>query len=781
MSKKRNYFNLYFLTFFITLALFFIPFGIQWLINYEECQNLITSLFSQGFSYHDSFKELLLSEQLTTLFTQGQINLGENFESMFIQYFGNFTNLFSLLVEQKHLPLFFFLLTGTKVSLASITFLYFLRFFELKKTPLQITFSVLYGLSGYGLLYLINPLWLDSLVLLPLLILGVHRYVYVHTKKLFITTFLIAVLNNPTNLSVLWVTCSLYFLLQTCLIQSSKLKTETLNYLKLFIWTFGFSAFILLPLVLTNPSFLIGISHSTEWLSFNWLSTLLLGSNETNLFPTLTQSFLTLGTLMGCFLFFSQNHRSKTEKSYYAFFLIVLIGLSSFQPLSTSHLTTNHLITFNPYLLSVIFFMFWFSYRAFYHLNETSTQKQTTKVTSWFALGLTIILLAVNIQLSVFKLANSLLGITINIILCLSYLFVFNSQKRITLSLIILLLTEILSSQIIRLEQGTNWLKENKVYYQNTQHSETSVITTSLESWFRQEKKLTHFTSSPITTLLTSASSENLRSSLSTYFIANPFTNHLNPSNQYFENQNLYIKTLFNLSNHPKDKIFVPIDYEIYSSQNLSIYSDNEIIELLNSEEAGTLHLRLYPKENKELYLYLGQTASFISVQINNNPILSKDLIHYTIPEDSDVVDLIFTFNLNNNDKTVSLPKFQVLNSNLFETLATYLEESPFHSLTFEPNQIEGTFTTKESRYLLINIPYHPNWHAYTDSKEVPIYQLENECMIIPIEEEAENFTLSYHPRYLQIGMGISLITLTYHLIHKTNKRKEGYYERKDS
>lgn len=778
MFKKRNHLTTYLITGLITVSLFFIPFSLQAILDWDDFKTLIYSLFSQGFPYHDTFKELLLNQQLTSLLTQGQMALGKNFESMLIQYFGNFTYLCSLGVKQSQLPYFFFISTGLKTGLAAISFMYLLKAFESRKIPLQIVFSVLYGLSGYGLLYLIHPLWIDTLVLLPLLILGVHRYVYLQTKKLFITTFFLAVLNNPTHLSMLWITCSLYFLLQTSLIQSSKLKTETWNYLKLFAWTLGFSAFLLIPLVLTNPSFLMGTNHSTEWVSFNWLSPLLFGANETELFPCLTQSFTSLGMLIGCGVFFIQPHRSKIEKNHYAFFFIALIGLSSFQPLSTIHLTTHYLVAFNPYLLVLVFFAIWFSYRAFYHLNESDTQQYAKKVSGFFALGLTIILLAVNIELSVFTFGNTLVGIAVNILLVLVYYFTFKFQYRVTHLLVFLLWMEISSSQLIQLQQSAYWFETNDIYYQVPYESETSVVVTSLESWFRQENHLTHFTPSPATSLLTSSNDSTLRYPFSAYFTSNPISSNFPRTHHYFETQNRYIKALFGLDNHPNHQIFLPINSDIYSSQNIDILSENKQIHLLDREKEGKLHLRLYPDENRELYLYLKNYQGIIGVEIDGQSYRPQDLIHYTIPQTHEVVNLIFTFQLKQSNSIISFPEIKVLHSTLFETLATDFQSSPFQSLKFELNRIEGELSCTEQPYLLINIPYHPNWKAFVDHKEVVLQSSINDCILVPIEKGTQLFELIYYPKYLEIGVGISVITLILHFVRKIkvfqqNKRKE--------
>lgn len=769
MLKKQNRYSIYLITFISTITLFFIPFFFKWLENTTTFEPFINSLFSQGFLYHDAFKELITSEQLSTLFTQGQISLGKNFESMLIQYFGNFTNLLSLVVDQEHLPTFFFVLTATKVGFASMTFLYFIRAFESRKSFLQITFSVLYGLTGYGILYFINPLWIDTFMLFPLLILGVHHYVYKHTKKLFITTFLISVMNNPMNLDFLWISCSLYFLLQTCLIQSSKLKIECINYIKLFCWTIGFSAFILFPLTLTNPNFFNHNQSLTGILNLNWIASLLVGADSTKLFPEFSQTFLTIGVLIGCALFFTQRHRSNQEKCYYGIFLGIIFAFSSLQPLNTAHSLDNQTVIFNPYSIAFAFFIIWFAYRAFYHLNEQNVQNKVRIITLYGALTTTIILLAVNINLSVFKITSSLGWITINILICFIYYFIFKHHKKIFISLSLALMLECLVSQTTSLIQTSQWISENNYSYQELDQAETTSLASSLENWFRQETKTINPTLSPVTTLLTSSNETNLIYPLSSYFIENELSFSPLPNN-YFENQNQYLQNIFNLKNNSENKAFLSIDSEIFSSQNLLVQSTTDTIELLNPEQTGTLRLRLYPNKNHELYIYLGNNHSLSDIKINNDSIQTNDLIYYKIKDSEEVVDILFTFSL--EKKSFKFPKFAVLNKTFIENMKDSLNLNPFNKVIFQPNKIEGELTTPQSNYLLVNIPYHENWSAFINSKEVTIKPFNNQAMLIPIEATDESFVLYYHPKYLQIGIIVSSITMFCHLIRKWNKKR---------
>ena len=102
MNDSKRFFLLK--TFLTSSLLFILIFLISFVLNRSEFKDFIQFLFSQGFSFHDSFKENLLVEHANDVFIQGYIAFGKNFEKNFIQYFLNFNNALSLSSRIKHYP-----------------------------------------------------------------------------------------------------------------------------------------------------------------------------------------------------------------------------------------------------------------------------------------------------------------------------------------------------------------------------------------------------------------------------------------------------------------------------------------------------------------------------------------------------------------------------------------------------------------------------------------------------------------------------------------------------
>ena len=174
----------------IMLALFVInriyPFG--------DRSFLFSDMYHQ---YMPFFSELLHKvrggESLSFSFNVG---IGSNFLALFVYYLASPFHIFSLLVPESHLMEFMSYLIVLKIGLAGLTsYLYLKKHFQAedakdvgdapeslwtKKRGNDIGalfFSCFYALSGFMAAYNYNIMWVDCVVLLPLIVLGLERLV----------------------------------------------------------------------------------------------------------------------------------------------------------------------------------------------------------------------------------------------------------------------------------------------------------------------------------------------------------------------------------------------------------------------------------------------------------------------------------------------------------------------------------------------------------------------------------------------------------------------------
>ena len=126
--------------------------------------------------YQDKLKHL------ETLQYTMDVGLGNNFLSLWSYYLSSPFNLIILLCSKKHLPMALNLIISMKLMLGALCFAYFLMHAgrKPKKNPAIIVFSLFYAFSSFVIGYYWNLMWLDSIFVFPLIILGMER---MFTKK----------------------------------------------------------------------------------------------------------------------------------------------------------------------------------------------------------------------------------------------------------------------------------------------------------------------------------------------------------------------------------------------------------------------------------------------------------------------------------------------------------------------------------------------------------------------------------------------------------------------
>ncbi|MCD8499240.1 MAG: YfhO family protein [Clostridiales bacterium] len=109
---------------------------------------------------------------LDGLFYSWSGGLGTNFYALLAYYVASPLNLLLVLFPAGLLTEAIFLIILVKVGLAGASFHYFLREVHREESPVMMAIASSYALSSYVLSYSWNVMWLDGIILLPLVILG---------------------------------------------------------------------------------------------------------------------------------------------------------------------------------------------------------------------------------------------------------------------------------------------------------------------------------------------------------------------------------------------------------------------------------------------------------------------------------------------------------------------------------------------------------------------------------------------------------------------------------
>ncbi len=122
--------------------------------------------------------------------------LGTNFWSLFAYYLASPLNIILVLFPAGFVTEAIFLLVVGKLGLAATAFAAFLRGVHKIEGAVAVAFSTMYALSGYTIAYFWNLMWLDSLYLLPLVMLGLYQMIREKRFLLYTVSLALVIYTN---------------------------------------------------------------------------------------------------------------------------------------------------------------------------------------------------------------------------------------------------------------------------------------------------------------------------------------------------------------------------------------------------------------------------------------------------------------------------------------------------------------------------------------------------------------------------------------------------------
>ena len=137
--------------------------------------------FLSGDLYHQYmpfFSELLRKVRAgESLSFSWNVGIGSNFLALYVYYLASPLHALALFVPEKFLIEFISYLVVCKIGLAGWSCCYYLQKHFASKSPVTALFACFYALSGFMAAYNYNIMWLDCVILLPLVILGLERLI----------------------------------------------------------------------------------------------------------------------------------------------------------------------------------------------------------------------------------------------------------------------------------------------------------------------------------------------------------------------------------------------------------------------------------------------------------------------------------------------------------------------------------------------------------------------------------------------------------------------------
>jgi len=255
------------------------------------------------------------------------LGLGSNMIPSYAYYCMSPFNLLLILSNEKTISIFLSVIVILKIFTSCMTMKVYLKKKVDNKTYSTL-FSIIYGFSAFSLIYISNLMWLDAVIMLPLIVLGLEKLVEKGDCKLYIISLSLAILFNFYTAFPICVFCVLYFILHSLHIKKHRISK--------FIFSSLFSGVInswfLIPTIfgLLDSKSAISVVENTGFLNYNplyMLPRLFVGNISFSNDGGLTNFLNIYSGLLPIILVIITLFNNKVDSKLKKLFLTLIIGI----------------------------------------------------------------------------------------------------------------------------------------------------------------------------------------------------------------------------------------------------------------------------------------------------------------------------------------------------------------------------------------------------------------------------------------------------------------------
>lgn len=755
--------------------------------------------------------------------------LGQNMIPLIGYYLMSIFNILVIFFKPENMKILITILMIVKIGLCSTTMEYYLSKKYKKNTLL---FSICYGLMAYNIVYMYHIMWFDSIILFPLVILGIDKIFANKNPLLYITTLSLAIIFNYYIGFIICITSVLYFIYKYIFVYKKIDKFKVIiDYIVSSLLAGMISAFILLPSVLglMNGKLMNnGIDFGFNMSYIHVIAkafTASVGVNETWQGGPMIASSMFVFILV--ILYFFNKKITKKEKIINAISLFILATTFTFKPLCLLFHGLTEPNCFNyRHAFIFVFFTITLAIRS-YNKNEYS--KKTYQNVKYILIILSIIILLSNFK---FNTTTYNISIIVSVILGLLYLYFMEKNKKGIYYLLILdLFINVFANVTMLKLSDKQYMNEYKNYVKNTNEAVEAIKDDTfyrIEKTFDREtnKKMLAINDSMIFNYngishfdsTSSLDIENLFEQLgqrklltrvyynnSTYLLDSLFGLKYILSNTEYKNYDL-IKEVNNikiyenpyylslgysiknknieLSNNPFInqnniiKAFTGLNEDIFKEAKYKVEYENVEIEnnIYKTKTIGKINYYI-KSDNKNLYLYIPVNENIktnypnIKVYVNDKYITDY-LTKYewsTLNLGKNVTKVTLEFE---NEMIMNDIYFYYENIDIFEKHYNLLKNNQVNINKITSSNLKGDISIEEDSTVLFTIPYDEGWNIKVDGKEIKYFKVMDSLIGLDLEKGSHKINLNYEPKGLKLGIYISLISLIITIIYVILRKK---------
>ncbi len=211
-AKKKNLFadNQYiFLAFIVTMGTMLIVFLCNQMVPFGDKTILRMDLYHQyGPLFAELYERIKHGDSLIYSWTSG---LGSCFLGNYFNYLSSPLGALVMFFGHKNITEAIALMILIKASLSASTFTFYLKKSQHNQSFVGVCFGVLYAFCGYMLAYYWNVMWLDAMVLLPVVLYGIERIIDNGKIGIYVTGLALTMFSNYYMSFMICIFSCIYF------------------------------------------------------------------------------------------------------------------------------------------------------------------------------------------------------------------------------------------------------------------------------------------------------------------------------------------------------------------------------------------------------------------------------------------------------------------------------------------------------------------------------------------------------------------------------------------
>lgn len=264
MKNKRKDLIYYIIVFFIPVLCTVIHMVLKKCYPFGENTILIGDADSQYYVFMDSLLKNI--KDGGSLFYSWDFGMGYDYYSNFFYYLASPFNILALLIGLWDMQLGVATVMIVQTAMCGVTMLYYLKHTGRSQQTdcawynemLMVILALAYSMSGYILTYQYNYIWLISLIMAPIVMLGIERLVYDGEEKLYFFSLIVVFI---TNFYFAWFICLLSLLWFV-----DQRKKDRIDVIKSFLrFCLVSVAAAMVSAVTLVPCYLAVINRNIEW------------------------------------------------------------------------------------------------------------------------------------------------------------------------------------------------------------------------------------------------------------------------------------------------------------------------------------------------------------------------------------------------------------------------------------------------------------------------------------------------------------------------------------